>query len=100
MATNKNCYNCKFLKYHEAQGGETLDTKSGFYCEGRNYEKSGNSYDNEKRHLKQLDKESYRLSSKKCCVFKQEDDTYTNVNKMPLEHFKDLANKGIIDHKE
>jgi len=95
----KSCHNCKHLKYHEAQGGETLDTKSGFYCEGRAYDKgNSDSYAKEQKHLKQLDKEDYRLSSKKCCVLKNEvkDDTYTNIDKMPLEHFKDLRNKGLI----
>lgn len=94
----KNCHNCKFLQYHEAQGGETLDTQSGYYCEGRDYYKgTGDSQTKEQNHLDQLSNENYRLRSKKCCVFKSEDDTYTNIDKMPLEHFKDLRNKGLID---
>lgn len=73
----KNCLSCKHLKYHDAVGGETLDSKSGYFCEGRDYFKNGDSSTNEKKHLKQLDDESYRNKSKKCCelkVINSEDD--------------------------
>lgn len=62
MGLKKHCHNCVYLGY---DGGELPDGRyeEGFVCDKREYKNSSDEYE----HIRELEKESYRLRSKKCC---------------------------------
>lgn len=62
LGCKKNCLNCIHLGW---EGGELCDGRyeEGFVCYKRDYIDESK----ESQHLSQLDKESYRVRSKKCC---------------------------------
>ena len=61
MATQKNCYKCKFLEWIDDDGSE-CSCNSGFACNKRKYR----SFSEEDNHLGQLEKESYLMKGKSC----------------------------------
>ena len=58
MPVKKNCHNCKFLEWIDAD----RDEDSGFCCNKRDY----TSEQQESAHLNLLDREDYRIKGKKC----------------------------------
>lgn len=68
----KSCDNCEYLGYYETSYEETGD--SGFFCEGRDYFKRGDSTKNENDHLEKLQNDKYRHAPKKCFQPKDQKD--------------------------
>ena len=58
----KNCYNCRYLEYYEADFEEMCD--SGYCCNGRDYKYESQEY----KHLRKLQNRDYLNRAKKCCV--------------------------------
>lgn len=63
----KNCLNCKWLDYYEADYEESCD--SGFMCNKRE-EMQGS----EDKLLKALSRDSYREKAKACCELREGSD--------------------------
>lgn len=74
----KNCTNCKHLEWVDGDdGGFGNSANSGFDCDKRHDDMAHKGREDEL--LKNLDRDSYREKSKRCCDLKPEGEIITEI---------------------